>query len=254
VQPEAHRVASHDGLETPVLSSRPPDVAFPPTVVWAHGGPEAQSRPAFNAVFQHWLACGWAVVAPNVRGSTGYGRRYASLDDRRRRLDAVADLVAVGEWVRARPDLGDRVAVAGGSYGGYLALSALVARPDLWAAGVSIVGMANLVTFLERTGDYRRALREREYGSLRHDRDFLVEASPLTHVDRIAAPLLLIHGANDPRVPVGEAEQIHEAMQARGRRSTLLVFDDEGHGVVKRANRRIAYERVHSFLAEHLTG
>jgi dipeptidyl aminopeptidase/acylaminoacyl peptidase len=254
VEPTLDRIESHDGLAVPVLTYRPPDVDEPPVLVWVHGGPESQTRPAFNALFQHWVACGWAVVAPNVRGSTGYGRRYASLDDGRRRLDAVADLVVVGEWARARPDLGDRVAVAGGSYGGYMTLSALVAEPELWAAGVSVVGIANLVTFLERTGAYRRALREREYGSLEHDRDFLVEASPLTHVERITAPLLVVHGANDPRVPVGEAEQIHEALNARGRTCELLVFDDEGHGIAKLANRRVAYRRIHDFLAAHLEG
>ena len=250
--PSLDRVDSHDGLPVPVWTYRPEQADRPPVIVWVHGGPESQARPAFNALFQHWVAAGYAVVVPNVRGSTGYGRHYASLDDGRRRPDSVADLVAVGEWVRARSDLGDAIAVTGGSYGGYMTLSALVAAPDLWAAGVSVVGIANLVTFLERTGAYRRALREREYGSLDSDRDFLTAASPITHVDRISAPLLVIHGANDPRVPVGEAEQIHAALRERGRTCELLVFDDEGHGIAKHANRRIAYRRMAEFLAEHL--
>jgi dipeptidyl aminopeptidase/acylaminoacyl peptidase len=130
-----------------------------------------------------------------------------------------------------------RAALYGGSYGGYMVLAGLAFQPELWAAGVDIVGMSNLVTFLENTSDWRRAFREREYGSLEHDRELLLELSPITHVEAMRAPLFIIHGANDPRVPLGEAEQIHAVLTERGVRNELLVYDDEGHGLSKLVNR-----------------
>lgn len=253
VEPVLDRVASFDGVEVPVWTYRPDGVERPPVVVWVHGGPEAQSRPVFNPLFAYLVARGVAVVAPNVRGSTGYGRHFTSLDDRRKRMDSVADLVEVARWIKARGDLdGDRLAITGGSYGGFMVLAAITTAPELWTAAVDIVGIANLVTFLENTGTYRRALREVEYGSLAEDRDFLESISPIHKVDRITTPLLVIHGANDPRVPLGEAEQITERLAALGREVELLVFPDEGHGIAKDANRRVAYGRMVEFLAEHL--
>jgi dienelactone hydrolase len=252
-EPVLDRVASFDGLDVPVWTYRPPGVERPPVVVWVHGGPEAQARPAFNPLFAYLVARGVAVVAPNVRGSTGYGRRFASLDDRRKRPDAVRDLIEVARWVKARSDLdGDRLAVTGGSYGGFMVLAAITAAPELWTAAVDIVGIANLVTFLENTSSYRRAIREAEYGSLADDRDFLAGISPIHSVEKITTPLLVIHGANDPRVPLGEAAQITERLTGLGREVELLVFPDEGHGIAKHANRLVAYGRMAEFLAEHL--
>jgi dipeptidyl aminopeptidase/acylaminoacyl peptidase len=222
-------------------------------VVSVHGGPEAQERPGFNPIYQYLVAAGYAVVAPNVRGSAGYGTSYLALDDVRKRMDSVRDLVEVGRWVGGRDDLdGDRIALMGGSYGGFMVLAGLTEAPDLWAAGIDIVGIANFVTFLENTGGYRRALREAEYGSLVHDREFLEEISPINKVDRITAPLLVIHGANDPRVPLGEAEQIVARLEELGRTVELMVFHDEGHGIVKLVNRRRAYGRVVEFLQQAL--
>jgi dipeptidyl aminopeptidase/acylaminoacyl peptidase len=142
--------------------------------------------------------------------------------------------------------------VMGGSYGGFMTLAAITTYPELWAAAVDIVGIANLVTFLEHTGPWRRALREAEYGSLEHDREFLEEISPIRHVDRIRAPLLVIHGANDPRVPVGEAEQIVASLRGRGHPVEYLRFEDEGHGLVKLPNRLRAYAVVAAFLERYL--
>src|SRR5205085_10064466 len=155
---------------------------------------------------------------PNVRGSTGYGYEYQSLDDVRLRMDSVKDLQYAVFYLR-ESGIADarRVAVMGGSYGGFMVLSALTTYPDLWAAGVDIVGIANFVTFLENTGPWRRHLREVEYGSLEHDREFLEQISPINHVDKIRAPLLVVHGANDPRVPIGEAEQMVGRLKALGR-------------------------------------
>jgi len=140
----------------------------------------------------------------------------------------------------------------GGSYGGVMTLAALTHYPDLWAAGVNIVGIANFETFLENTGAYRRKLRESEYGSLEHDREFFREISPIWHVDKIKAPLFVIHGANDPRVPVGEARQIVDAIKARGGIVEYLEFDDEGHGLVKLPNRIKAYPAVAAFLDRYV--
>lgn len=250
VEPDVAAATSFDGLEVPLLVYRPRGVTRAPAVLSVHGGPEAQARPGFQPVYQYLLDRGVAVIAPNVRGSTGYGRRYAALDDRDRRPDAVADLDAVARWAGARGLA--PLAVMGASYGGYMTLSALASFPERFTAGVSIVGMANLVTFLERTGDYRRRLREAEYGSLDTDRDLLARLSPITRVDEITAPLLVVHGANDPRVPIGEADQVVAALRARGRTVRYLRFDDEGHGIARLDNRVTAYTAVADFLLRHL--
>jgi dipeptidyl aminopeptidase/acylaminoacyl peptidase len=251
VEPELHRYRSFDGEEVPVFAYLPasPAATPPPVVVVLHGGPEAQFVPGFNPVVQYLVARGYAVVAPNIRGSTGYGRRWEHLDDGRRRLDAVRDLEGLSDWLRStgRVDA-DRAVLYGGSYGGYLVLAGLAFQPDRWAAGVSIVGISSLVTFLEGTAEWRRRFREREYGSLEHDRDFLHAASPLTAVDAMRAPLFLIHGANDPRVPLGEAEQIFRVLQAKGVPCELAVYSDEGHGLAKLTNRLDAYPRAVDFL------
>ncbi len=133
-----------------------------------------------------------------------------------------------------------------------MVLSALTTYPDLWTAGVDIVGIANFVTFLENTGPWRRKLREAEYGSLEHDREYLEQISPIRSVDRITAPLFVVHGANDPRVPVGEAEQVVSALRERQVPVEYLRFEDEGHGLVKRANRLVAYPAIAHFLDEHV--
>jgi dienelactone hydrolase len=253
VAPDLVTIPSFDGLEVPAWVYRPTGVERPPVVVSVHGGPEAQERVGFNPIYQYLVSEGYAVVAPNVRGSSGYGVTYMGLDDVHKRMDSVKDLVEVGRWIQGSGEFdGDRIALMGGSYGGFMVLAGLTEAPDLWAAGIDIVGIANFVTFLENTGDYRRALREAEYGSLEHDREFLEEISPINKVDRIEAPLLVIHGANDPRVPLSEAEQIVERLQELGRTVELMVFDDEGHGLVKLANRRAAYGRMVEFLAEAL--
>jgi prolyl oligopeptidase PreP (S9A serine peptidase family) len=255
--PERHRVQAGDGTELPVFLYRPraaADGAPAPVVLFVHGGPESQFVPVFNPVILHLVDCGFAVVAPNVRGSTGYGKTYTTMDDGRRRLDSVADLGAIHEWLASVGLDPARAALMGGSYGGYMTLAGLAFQPERWAAGVSVVGISSLVTFLENTSPYRRRLRELEYGFLDTDRDFLIEASPLTHVERMRAPLLLIHGSNDPRVPLSEAEQLHAALTERGVECELLVYPDEGHGLAKLANRLDAYPRVSDFLRRVMPG
>ncbi len=251
--PETAAVESFDGERVPYFVYRP-STGGPggpaPVVVLVHGGPEGQSTQIFNPVVQALVAIGYGVVVPNVRGSTGYGRRYASLDDTTRRLDSVRDLAAIHGALAGEGLDPARAALWGGSYGGYMVLAGVAFQPELWAAGVDIVGISNLVTFLENTSAYRRAHREREYGSLRDDRAFLTEASPLTHIDDMRAPLFVIHGRNDPRVPVSEAEQLVAGLQERGVRCELCVYEDEGHGLARLANRLDAYPRAFGFLDE----
>lgn len=200
-----------------------------PVVVIVHGGPESQFRPSFlHFLVQYFLQQGYAVFAPNVRGSTGYGKAYSHLDDVEKRMDSVADLAHAARWLKEQPDVdGDRVVVYGGSYGGFMVLSALSTYPDLWAAGVDIVGISNFVTFLE-------------------------SISPIHHVDQMTAPLFIIHGANDPRVPLSETEQLVDALTERGVSVDFLVFDDEGHGLAKLKNKLVAYPAVVDFLDRHL--
>lgn len=224
-----------------------------PVVVVVHGGPEGQFQPVFTFFIQYLVNNGYAVLAPNVRGSTGYGKAYSHLDDVEKRMDSVADLAHAALWLREQPGIdGDRLVVYGGSYGGFMVLAALTAYPELWAAGVDIVGISNFVTFLENTSAYRRAHREAEYGSLARDRDFLESIAPIRHVDNIAAPLFVIHGRNDPRVPLSEAEQLVAALQARGAPVEFQVFDDEGHGVVKLKNKLVMYPAIVQFLDKRL--
>lgn len=249
--PESHRIPADDGEQIPCFLYRP-EHGDGSVVMLVHGGPESQSVRTWNPVVQAVLAGGHAVAVPNVRGSSGYGKRWTSLDDVRLRLDSVADLAAVRRWL---PSVGldsDRVGLYGGSYGGYMVLAGLSMQPELWAAGVDIVGISSLVTFLENTSRYRRSAREREYGTLEHDRDFLVAASPLSHIDAVRAPLLIVHGANDPRVPLSEAEQVADAVRSRGVPCEMFVYDDEGHGLSKLHNRLDAYPRVVEFLSRHL--
>ncbi|MCA1670730.1 MAG: S9 family peptidase, partial [Actinobacteria bacterium] len=255
VEPELHRFPSFDGEQVPVYVYVPTGEAVEPfpVIVLVHGGPEVQFQPGFNPLVQYFIARGYAVAAPNVRGSTGYGKRYHHLDDVDKRLDSVADLAGLHDWLATdgRFDA-SRAAIWGGSYGGYMVLAALAFQPQRWSAGVSLAGISSLVTFLENTSTWRRSFREREYGRLDTDREVLEAASPLTHLDRMRAPLFLIHGANDPRVPVTEAEQIHQVLSVRGIRCELLIFSDEGHGLARLHNRIEAYGRATGFLDEVL--
>jgi dipeptidyl aminopeptidase/acylaminoacyl peptidase len=253
--PDLVRYRTFDGRAIPAWFTLPPDPTpgETPVVVDVHGGPESQRRPGFNAVTQILCSRGYAVFEPNVRGSAGYGRRYASLDDVERRMDSVADLEAAADWVADHGAVDpDRIAVMGGSYGGFMTLAALTTYPERWAAGVDIVGIASFITFLENTGDWRRELREAEYGSLDEDRALLKRLSPLSRIDRISAPLFVLHGENDPRVPVNEARQVADAAREQGVPVRELVFNDEGHGFSKLDNRIEAYTAVVEFLANHV--
>ncbi len=256
VKPTLYRFDSLDGESIPVFLFVPEGDGPFPVVVTVHGGPEGQWQPwyssGFGALTQYLVARGYAVAAPNVRGSTGYGKRFEHLDDVEKRLDSVADLAALHAWLSARPEIdGSRAVVYGRSYGGYMVLAALAFQPELWAAGIEFVGISNLRTFLENTSPWRRAVREREYGPL-SDPELLERLSPWSRLDAIQAPLFIEHGRNDPRVPVSESEAIHRELVRRGVRCELVIYEDEGHMVEKLENRIDSFERATAFLDEVL--
>ncbi len=225
-----------------------------PTVIEVHGGPEGQARPLWNPRTVALVANGFNVLQPNVRGSTGYGRAYQALDDVRLRMDPVRDLDAAAAWLadgRIAPR--DKIGVMGQSYGGFMTLAALAFFPERgWAAAVDVYGIANFLTFFEHTDAWRRPLRAMEYGDPEADRDFLVSISPITKLDAIRAPVMFIHGANDPRVPIGETEQIVAALRAKGVDVEYLRYEDEGHSLAKAKNRADAYPKVLAFFTRHM--
>lgn len=229
-----------------------------PVVIYIHGGPEGQFRPGFNRTVQLWAAeLGVAVVAPNVRGSLGYGRAYVSLDDGKRREDAVRDIGALLDWIAETPELDEnRVAVYGASYGGYMALASAVHYSDRLTTAVARAGISNFVTYLERTGEFRRDLRRAEYGDERDPemRAFLESISPLNNVDRIAVPLLIAQGQNDPVVPASESEQMVRALRERGQTVWYLNALNEGHGYEKKANRDVYDQVTYLFFERYLLG
>ncbi len=220
-----------------------------PVIVSVHGGPESQERPGFNPLYQYFLSRGYAILATNVRGSTGYGKTFTHLDDVKKREDSVKDLAWAAAWLKTSGGAdANRIAVMGGSYGGYMTLAAITLYPDLWSAAVDTVGIANWESFLKNTSGYRRRQREVEYGRLDRDLDFLRSISPLAKVDRIKCPLFVIQGKNDPRVPYTESEQIVSAVKKRGGIVQYKLYDDEGHGISKLKNRLELYPLVADFL------
>jgi dipeptidyl aminopeptidase/acylaminoacyl peptidase len=254
VEPELVHYRSFDGLGIPAFLYLPSGWAGEqiPFIMDIHGGPEGQFRPGFVRNFQYFLTRGFGVLAPNIRGSRGYGRDYVQMDDYRNRQNSIRDICEGAQWLvdrgYARPG---KIGIKGGSYGGYATLAALVECPETFGAGVDDIGIANFVTFLTNTAPYRRALREAEYGPL-SDAEFLREISPLTHAAKIRAPLLIMHGANDPRVPVSEARHMAAAITAQGGVVDTLIFSDEGHGAAKLGNRLVSYRKMADFLEQHL--
>ncbi|MBR0140105.1 MAG: S9 family peptidase, partial [Firmicutes bacterium] len=189
------------------------------------------------------------IVEPNVRGSSGYGKTYCHLDDVEKRLDSVKDIKALDDHLIEQGIADrDRIAVMGTSYGGFMTLNCAARYPELWCCCVATVGMFNLVTFLENTSPFRRSNREQEYGSLEKHRDILYNVSPAAKVDDIVGPLLIIHGKNDPRVPVTEAYQAMEYLKKKGVDAEMMIYDDEGHGVAKFKNKLDCYPRVLKFV------
>jgi len=211
-----------------------------PVIVSIHGGPEAQARPGFMGRWNYFIdELGVAILQPNVRGSTGYGKTFVALDNGMKREDSVKDIGALFDWIAAQPDLdASRIIVEGGSYGGYMVLAVATNYADRIAGTIDVVGVANFVSFLENTESYRRDLRRVEYGDERDPamREFLTRISPVNKASKIKAPLFVVHGRNDPRVPYTEAEQIVAAARKNGVPVWYLLADNEGHGYARKAN------------------
>jgi dipeptidyl aminopeptidase/acylaminoacyl peptidase len=227
-----------------------------PVIVEIHGGPESQAQPGWNPFTQFLVReMGFAVITPNVRGSTGYGKSYLDLDNGEDREDAVKDIGALLVWIGAQRDLdAKKVFVSGGSYGGYMSLASMVHFSDRLRGGIDVVGISNFVTFLESTSAYRRALRRPEYGDERLPkmRAFLQRISPLTNAARISKPLLVVQGLNDPRVPAGESQQMVAKIRGRGGEVWYLAAKDEGHGFKKKPNRDFYQKTIVTFLEKQL--
>lgn len=261
VAPTLIRYESFDGRSIPAFYYRPAGVPADrrlPVVISIHGGPESQALPVFNPAFQYLLReLQVAVLVPNVRGSSGYGKTWLQLDNGFLRKDSVKDIGALLDWIAGQPGLDPgRVGVTGGSYGGYMVLAAMVDYGDRIRAGVDIVGISSFRTFLENTEDYRRDLRRAEYGDERDPtmRAFHEEIAPLNNAHRITKPLFVAQGYNDPRVPWTEAEQIVRAVRGGGGEVWFLMFKDEGHGFAKKPNADYFGAAQMLFWRKHLLG
>jgi len=259
VEPEVVRLKSFDGTAISGFLFRPDPKRFPgkrPVIVSIHGGPEGQSRPQFQARFNYFLSeLGAAVLYPNVRGSSGYGKTFLTLDNGFKREDTLKDIESFLNWIPGQPQLdGERIAVMGGSYGGYMVLACMTHFSDRLRCGVDVVGISNWLTFLKNTQDYRRDLRRAEYGDERKEkmRAFLEKISPIANVARIKKPLLIVQGRNDPRVPYTESEQMVKALRDQGGTAWYLMAKDEGHGFAKKKNNDFQFVATILFLKEFL--
>lgn len=253
--PSLIKFKSFDGRDIPAFLYLPKGASKNspiPFVVNYHGGPEGQFRPGFDRTVQYLVSKGFGVMQPNVRGSTGYGREFHMLDNYKLRWDSVKDGVEAARWLvkegYAKPGA---IAAYGGSYGGFMAVATVIEGADVFGACVNVVGVVNLKTFLEKTSGYRQKLREVEYGPL-SDPEFLLSVSPQMKADQINVPMLIAHGANDPRVPLNEAILLAVSLQKRGQDPELLFFPDEGHGFQKLENRILFSERMVKFLNRHI--
>ncbi|HEX5417604.1 MAG TPA: S9 family peptidase [Chloroflexota bacterium] len=257
-EPELVHFPTFDDRRVPAYLFRPAGARLDGTaraVVSIHGGPESQARPAFDPIVQYLVNRGYVVLIPNVRGSTGYGNRYSHLDDVEKRLDAVADARAAAEWLGTTGHAHPRkIAAMGGSYGGFMVLSSLCTYPETWAAGVDLYGVANFITLLENTHPFRRKHRSAEYGSPEQHRELLGNLSPTNHLERIVAPLFVVHGENDIRVPIGESEQVVSSLRERGIPVEFLRLPRAGHGIVSLEDKLAVYPAIVRFLDRYLEG
>ncbi|MDR3634702.1 MAG: S9 family peptidase [Isosphaeraceae bacterium] len=260
-EPALVEFPTFDGRKIPAFVYRPSTEKFPgprPVLIQIHGGPESQFRPAFLGRLNYLTdELGLVVIHPNVRGSAGYGKSYLKLDNGMRREDSVKDIGALLDWVVKQPDLNaSRVAVIGGSYGGYMSLAVQTHYSDRLKAGIDIVGISNFVTFLKNTQSYRRDLRRAEYGDERDPamKVHLEAISPLTNAAKIKVPLLIVQGKNDPRVPLTEAEQILAAVRKNGGPVWYVLGKDEGHGFAKKTNQDYLQAAEVLFLKRYLLG
>lgn len=255
VKPDRLKFTSHDGLPIEGWLYRPPGMRGPgPMMLWFHGGPEGQFRPGYNYIVPTILQAGVTVFAPNVRGSAGFGKRFAHADDLAKRFAGIADVKAVvAEMIDRGIADPKRIAMAGRSYGGYLTWTALAMYPELFACGIPVCGMSSLVTFYENTEPWIGAAAHTKYGHPVRDRDLLVALSAMPIIDQVDAPVLAIHGGEDTNVPVSESTQAVEALTARGIEARTEIFEGEGHTFVKPENLLIQARLMAEFLTRHLT-
>ncbi len=250
---------ARDQTPIPMFVRRPPQCLTSdkpcPVIVHFHGGPLSQSKPSFSPEIQLWLDRGFIHVDPNVRGSKGYGKIWSNADNEEKRLNVITDIEDCAIFIKSqwkKSGVSPKIGVFGGSYGGYSTLMAMTYFAGAYDAGIASVAIGNLQTFLKNTAAYRRKLRASEYGDPDTDQEFLKKLSPVTYLDKVKGPIMIIHGVNDPRVPVGEAVQFHEALQARKFSSELLLFANEGHGISKRKNRAIELGHMIRFFEKFL--
>lgn len=255
VLPTLRRFPSHDGLEISGWLFEPATPGPHPTVLWLHGGPEAQERPGHGPLFQSLVARGIAVFAANVRGSSGFGRTFVNADNGALRYAAIADVAAcVDHLVASGVADAARVGCMGRSYGGYLTLAALVTYPSMFAVGIDVCGMSNFATFYEHTEPWIAAAAVSKYGDPVRDAELLRDLSPITRIDNLRTPLMVVHGANDSNVPVIEAEQVVEALTDRGVEHRYLLFPGEGHELLHRSSRAEYLRETLDWLGGHLLG
>ena len=227
-------------------------------MLYPHGGPEGQSRPAFPAHLTHLASIvhrGMALVVPNIHGSTGYGRAWQVAIHKDWGGIDLRDLRAVSDWMTKQPDFDQkRLAVYGGSYGGFATLTCVTRIPQLWRCAVDVFGVANLITMIENAQPNWRRFLARWIGDVERDRDKLTQRSPITHIESVRCPMLILQGENDPRVPKEESDQVVERLRGLGRRVEYVVYPGEGHGFTNRANAEDAYGRIVDFLTKELVG
>jgi dipeptidyl aminopeptidase/acylaminoacyl peptidase len=261
VEAEIKRFRSFDGLEIPGLLYRPKNASpqnKKPALVWVHGGPGGQSRDNYNPLIQYLVNHGYAVYAINNRGSSGYGKYFFKADDRRHGRADLDDCVASKSMLINTGYVDpDRIGIMGKSYGGFITLAAMSFRPKEFAVGVDIFGISNWVRTLESMPAWWESQREAlfiEIGHPQMDRQYLNSISPLLHAEKIKNPLMVLQGRNDPRVIKAESDDIVSAVRKNGTPVTYIVFEDEGHGFRKKANKVTAYKAIREFLDKHLKG
>jgi dipeptidyl aminopeptidase/acylaminoacyl peptidase len=253
-RPELVQLAAHDGLALSGWLYRPRGVTGPgPVVLSFHGGPESQERPALNGTYQALLAQGIVVFAPNVRGSSGFGKRFVNLDNGPLRVDAVKDIATCVEWA-VQTGVADprRIGIMGGSYGGYMTMAGLTEYPQLFAAGANLFGVVNFETFFRHTEPWMAAISKVEYGDPETQAEMLRALSPIHKAERVVAPTIVLHGANDTNVPVVEAEQTVESLRRRGVPVEYILFPDEGHGFRRAQNRVTAALAITRWFRRYL--
>lgn len=256
VAPELVRFETFDGRQIPAWLFKPKRGHAPyPTLLSIHGGPEAQERPgyAYSGFYQYMLSKGFAILAPNIRGSTGYGITYQKLIHRDWGGAELKDIEHAAKYLRSLDFVdNNRLAVFGGSFGGFATLSAVTRLPQYWAAAVDLVGPSNLVTFAKAVPPYWKRMMKEWVGDPEEDADFLMERSPITYVDNIKAPLLVVQGANDPRVVKAESDQMVERIKSNGGKVTYYVDENEGHGTTRKETTVKWYAMIGDFLADEL--